>query len=236
MKKYKSISFEAPQGQSMDDYLKNKNFDFLEFLALGTKKGIVNEEKDNIRKFLIGGEDDEPKVILDNPTNPLQKRVQGNSIQTDPSNNFYQSGPFGPYGNQSTPNYVNSFVQNNPYNPNPQLPPQVSVDNSRRNNNIADFSLVGVQTANNFFNRYYAKQQDLKNQQKFGIENTAQTQYGNRGDYDVNSGMFRPDQYTVSGFKKGGELKKYKRGGEYNVGDKEISDLLNRGYDFDIID
>lgn len=231
MKNYKSISFEAPQGQSSEDFPMQKNLEFLDFLASGVKKEIVKDEVSNFKKFDIGS----PQVNLINPANPLANKSE--IYNTSWMNSAPQSAPYNAdntlfpqitspnaiqlqqgtdfsKANNQIPSYVDSFVKANPYDPYKQTPAP-PVDHSRRNNNIADITMAGIQTVNGFFDRYYANQQNKKNQQKFGIESTAQTQYGNRGDYDVNSGAFRPDQYTVPGFKKGGELPKFPNGGSY---------------------
>jgi hypothetical protein len=72
---------------------------------------------------------------------------------------------------------------------------------------------------------------------KMTIENMVPSTYGSRGDYDVNTGAFRPDQMTPKMKKGGMSLKKcYKKGGEYTVSDSEIQELLKQGVKFEIID
>lgn len=227
-------SSEAPQGESTNDFIKNKNNKFFEKIFSKTKNGIVKEEIDNFKKAQMGAQ-----VNLDNPEDPLQTRGDNPS--------FY-GGPYGAYQNQPIPNYVPEYtsqynfptVESNTGNPFISQPDQQQAppvpDYFRRNNNIADLGLAGMQTLNRFFNKKNWKEQDIKNQNRIGIDQTSMTQYGNRGDYDINSGRFRPDQYTVPTYKKGGTIKEYKKGGEYSLNDSEISELLAGGYEFEIID
>jgi hypothetical protein len=62
-----------------------------------------------------------------------------------------------------------------------------------------------------------------------------------RGDYDINSGLFRPDQQVPVQFrgytKYGGYAKpSYQVGGEYDLTDDQLQELINSGVEFDIID
>lgn len=223
---------EAPQGVSMDEYIQEKNSNFFEKVFGGVRKDIIKEEVKNFKKAQMGAQ-----VNLDNPEDPLQPRNP---------NNFY-AGPYGPYQNQEIPSYVPDYtsqynfptVESNTGNPFISQPPQQKVepqpDYFRRNNNIADIGMAGMQTLNKFFNRKQWDEQDRRNQERMGIDQTASSQFGNRGDYDVNSGVFRPNQYTPTQYKKGG-TKKYKRGGEYSLSPEEISDLFAQNIDFEIID
>lgn len=308
----KQLNTQAPQGESMDDFLTNKNNNFLNYVSSNVKRSMVQDELDNYKQGYaqMGAE-----------INPVNQ------------SNFY-SGPFGLYANQPVPDYVNSYKQSHPYNPSIAPPAQGNqnqqTDNFRHNNNIADIGMAAAQTTNNLFNIYHNRQQDLYNQNQMTIDKTSQLQYGNRGDYDINTGKLRPNQYGTpsyqmgggipnpplnyddniifnsqgdkllnlsisesknnkikkdnqeyyniirdSGmtedeyykkfpnkyehdkniqdtkiknrfnpdmngmkqFKKGGSVKKYKRGGEYTIGDdKEISDLLSQGYQFEILE
>jgi len=70
---------------------------------------------------------------------------------------------------------------------------------------------------------------------------TPVTGSNNRGTYDVNSGAFRPDQMVPQQFKGNsygarGSNWQYKEGGEYEMPDDEIQDLIKQGYKIDFLD
>lgn len=219
---------QAPQGQSMDDFLTTKNMEFIDFISENTNKVLQSEAKKEFKKFQMGG----PQVNFDNPQDPLQPR------QPQAPNNFYTQGPFGSYGQQNTPQYVDQYTQqynfptiSNPVdsglNLTPDVKPKTLGDNSIRNERFADIAMFAAQGINGLFNRGQARNQENINEEKMAIYNTATLQYGSRGDYDVNSGVFRPNQYTPTS---------YKKGGEYSVDHSNLGDLLSQGFEFEIID
>lgn len=64
---------------------------------------------------------------------------------------------------------------------------------------------------------------------------------GDRGDYDINSGMFRPNdmtaiQFAGQNFGTRGSNIRYQEGGEYMLSDEEITDILRNGGEIEYID
>lgn len=241
------------QGQSIDEYLQKNNSEFQNYLSNNVQNAMYKDEYMNFQN--LPRAQNGLQVNLDNPENPLQPRNQ---------NNFNSPGPFGVYAQQDTPDYVNNQtsqynmpVEHN-YAPSPyqygnmengmdpnlasyqrdlqtsdseyalkmQAENQVKQNHQNRNNNIADFAMAGAQTLNNFFNKAQNyKQQQFINQQN-SISNTSPAFYGNRGDYDVNQGKLRPNQTTTA----------YKKGGQYSLNHKDLTALVNAGYDIEFLD
>ncbi len=153
------------------------------------------------------------------------------SAPTQPSN-FNTLGPFGAYtSNPTGPSFIpganspqqNMYVQTPSGNAGQTFGDQLNV-------NYADIAKEKGITANpgmsgdimgmvgEFFNpetmmkrmnskyefREAKRKEDWLEKQQT-IENVAPTSYGSRGDYDTNSGAFRPDQMTPGQYQKGGE-------------------------------
>lgn len=200
----------APQGESLDEVVKQKNQDFIDYIANNTKAAMFREE--------------------------------ANLVQKD----FKQlGGPFGAYANTGIPDYVSdmktaydyptvdsnystpSNLNLNSHGDNINNSVESKQNNRNDNNSIADFAMAGVQGLNKFFNNQQANKQKLFNQNKMTIENTVGTSYGSKGDYDVNSGNFRPNQKGMPFFKKGGS---------YTMNHKTIADLISNGYELQFLD
>lgn len=174
------------QGQSMDELLKTKNAEFVNYIAKNTRDAIFRNETDVFQKtfFDDGGEGNpvrstDPRSdnrIFDTPEADISQGVS----TTEPS-------PFAP--TKSVQNKSQNGI--NPFDA------------------AADTFMLGAQGLNKFFNTYNTQQQDKYNKKKLAIENQVTPTYGSRGDYDVNQGNFRPDQKTFPMFKDGGEGKKH---------------------------
>jgi len=94
-------------------------------------------------------------------------------------------------------------------------------------NNAANFGLAGINALN-----------DRRSLQNFysnlPFEGQVAKQTMNRGDYDPNSGLFRPDQMGFEGVaQKGGSM--YKQGGETYMSAKQIADFLANGGEIEFI-
>jgi len=103
-------------------------------------------------------------------------------------------------------------------------PPKLRTDWGR----IADSGMAHMQLLNAAYNRVEERKQNKFNQSQMTVENITPKTYGNKGDYDTNSGVFRPNQKTALQYKKGGSYK--------GVNAEEIARLLKEGYEFDIVD
>ncbi len=207
------------QGQSMDEFLQKRTTDFVDYLANNTKNFMYKDEAKNFMQ--MGGP-------FGQPSNDVPDYVQGMTDQYNfPTQQFSPPVPyqFGMTQNGIDPNQVSYDVdmQN-------RLRELSSVHNKQRNhfsnNNIADLGMMGAQTINGFFNKAqnYKQQQFLN--QKQAISNTSPATYGNKGQYDINQGNFRPNQMTPS----------FKRGGSYELDKKTIDDLISQGYDIEFLD
>lgn len=98
----------------------------------------------------------------------------------------------------------------------------------------ANMLIAGIDTAANIFGQKDVRNKEnfLKNKthadQVFGAESS-----GNRGDYSVNEGYLRPNEYSTGKYmKSGGEYKN----GEYYMSDTEIQKLKDRGYNIEYLD
>jgi hypothetical protein len=99
----------------------------------------------------------------------------------------------------------------------------------------SDLAVAGIEFYNKRAADYEAHRKQAWLDKQSTIENTAPKTYGSRGDYDINSGAFRPDQQTPS-FKMGGSKNCYKKGGVYDVDQKELMSLLSQGVEFDFVE
>lgn len=88
----------------------------------------------------------------------------------------------------------------------------------------------------------YKKQEELRRKRmNADAVFTPVTGSNNRGTYDVNSGAFRPDQMVPQQFKGNtfgqfGSPSSYKLGGEHEMDDEEIKQLIKQGYKIDYLD
>lgn len=91
----------------------------------------------------------------------------------------------------------------------------------------ADELMTGMNIFSNFSESLANKKKAQTAKDKMSAENIFKSAQGNRGDYDVNSGIFRPNNMTPP---------QYKNGGSYRVDAKELARLKSLGYEFDVID
>ena len=100
---------------------------------------------------------------------------------------------------------------------------------AKRNDMIADSFMIGAQTINNLAGVARANKEEENLKRKMAIENMMTSAEGSRGLYDVNTGVFKPDEHTPV-VKKGGQISKYKKGGTYTLDNDEILRLIKEGY------
>lgn len=242
------------QGQSMDDLIKTKNDDFVNYIAKNTREAMFRDETNDFQKALFedGGEKKHFEYI---PylSSKLNKYVRGgeDDLRTD---NRISDKPDADITQGVSANQPSPFAPTKSPVPNKQTSGINPFDAA------ADTFMFGAMGLNNIFNSYNTQQQDKQNKKKLAIENQVTPTYGSRGDYDVNQGNFRPDQKTFPMFNCGGEKKKggdtcdcedcgkknvmkkligkqvFKEGGEYNLSDKEISSLISDGYLIQFVD
>lgn len=193
----------GPTSGDTRKFLQKRNDDFVDYVASNNRLNMLKEGVSEYYKKQMGGE--QPFTL-----NP----------DASSGSNFNTSGPFGAYGTNT--NTVPDYVQNNPQknsldmqqfvpvmsNMGTQIGDQLKGD-KQPSQQGSGFHLPtsfgdAATMALNFYNKSYAdvearrKEKWLEQQQT--IEHTAPIDYGSRGDYDVNSGAFRPDQmYQMGG-------------------------------------
>lgn len=239
----------APQGQDTDTVIHNKKEYFLKCLRENVGKHMLAEGVKEIagQMNLGGGYKAQmgTQVNLYDPNDPT-KIPPINTMMN------YYAGPFG-NNNVQTPDYVTAEANKYPVfntDPNQQgtpsnlnLTPGMDAnkiayqkylqDNQNKAGNAQNLSNIatGVMAGMNVFNNAAEYQQNKNYQNKLrnnmSAENIFSDIKGSRGDYDLNSGAFRPNQMTPA---------QYKKGGQYSVDENELSRLKSLGYQFDIID
>ncbi len=237
----------SPQGESMDDFITNKNVDFVDYIANNTKTAFVKNEITDLQnvfptlpKAQYGTEVD-PQVNLIDPNNPLKPKGQlfpsfGYDLPAQGVPQGVTSGKatfdFSPTIESNTgtpsnlnldPNYNQQLVQQEEY----QKAQDEKARRAQLYGQVADTFMLGAQGINSFFNKYNSIQQDKFNQRKMTIENNVTSTYGSKGDYDINQGNFRPNQKTPPS---------YKKGGQYSLSDSEIAAMLGQGYLIEFVD
>lgn len=191
----------APQGDTTDSFIQNQKGDFMNYLKGNVMKHMMMEELGNQMKQYGG-----PMYAQDG------KNVINPSITPGSDWGNFTSGPFGAYSNNPAGN-TNSPQNNN--------------DPWHTASNVADGLMSGLNIFSNLSESALNKQKAQMAKDKMSAENIFKSAQGNRGDYDINSGNFRPNQYTP---------KQYKKGGSYKLDAKEIKRLQDMGYELDIID
>ena len=244
-------SKEAPQGDSLDQYITDKNRVFIDYISTNIKNNLVKQSYQDYKAL--------PKADLGKQVPPKKELREDMRIQIPPTaparnnSNLYTvpespttivppqplgdfgdfiSGPYGAYsswGIDVLPQTVQAGKDalENPVNV-VQPQPQVKAPRPRWGAFAADLGMVGMQGLNAAFSRANERKQDKFNQDQMTVENTTPLTYGSKGDYDTNSGVFRPNQKTAMQFKKGGTYK--------GISAAEIDRLVKEGYEFDIID
>lgn len=239
----------APQGQDTNTFVENKVNDFTNHLRSNVMKHLITEETDAIDHFLkCGGTikaQEGAQVDWYDPNNPLTPRPTNNMMD------FY-NGPFGGADMNSIPPYVQSMqgaypgmvVDNNSSSLSGlNLQPGADANaiayqqylkqwedknkSVKRNDNIATGLMAGMSIFNNVSESARSREYQKKLRDQNSAENLFPTQKGSRGDYDINSGMFKPNQMTPVS---------YKRGGTYYMDEKELKQFLAAGGQIEIID
>lgn len=217
----------APQGESMDEYLTKHNNEFVDYLAANTRKAILKDEvmgyQDPNYKKQTGGmasetnimgsmdEPDPSEGFLDliapapqqrnsswapawqTPTPPVNPQASQNS----------KLFPLTPRGNsgiqEADPNFGDDYLKTdqNPVQQNAQIQKSNFPD-------LADIALTGLRITNSFLrNRESRRQQNLL-YNKMTVDKFVPTTYGNKGDYNINSGEYRQDRKTPAFYQYGG--------------------------------
>lgn len=241
-------SSQAPQGQNTDKFIQNKQGDFLKYLKKNVVKHFVTNELSAFSDAMNYGGTKKAQqgmqVDLYDPNDPTKKPPTNNMLD-------YYTGPFGPYGSQPVPTEVSSVQgsypkinveSNSGTSSNLNLTPGADANTlayqnyvknlynqnqkTQKTDNVASGVVAGMNVFSNIMeqanNRKYQK--TLKDQ--MSAENIFSDLPQNQGDYDMNSGAFRPNK-MVPAF--------YRSGGEYLMDDKEIKRLKSLGYEIDVI-
>lgn len=123
-------------------------------------------------------------------------------------------------------NYTQSVISNVPYG---QL--------------AAEGIITGMEGITSMLNAGEYKRQEELRKKRLNADAvfTPVTGSNNRGTYDVNTGAFRPDQMVPQQFKGNsfgqfGSPSSYKLGGEHEMDEDEIKELIKQGYKIDYLD
>lgn len=239
----------APQGHDTDSIVDMKKDYFMKCLRENVAKHMVSDEVKNISDFLNNGgaykAQDGTQINLIDPNDPTKAPPVNTMFD-------YYTGPFG-NNNVQTPDYVTQEANKYPvFNTDPMqqgtpsnlnLTPRGDIDeiaynkymadnmkkakNAQTTSNVATGVMAGMNlfsnTADYIKNRDYQKK--LKDQ--LSAENVFSNLPVSRGDYDINSGAFRPNAMTPPS---------YKKGGQYTLDDTEIDRLKKLGYQIEIVE
>ena len=174
------------------------------------------------------GNNDVPKFVTDYLNTHSQNNTEANQNNTEANQNNTEA-------NQNTPT-MNGFTARQEYNNNrgitdPNLAAYTDEDlqalgylpKKKKNNNLSKFIGIGMAGLEGF-NALSANVQNAKNERmmrdRMRFDNVLQANTGSRGDYDVNSGSFRPNQMTPS---------QYQVGGQYEMSNEEIEQFMKMG-------
>lgn len=221
----------APQGQSLDEVIQQKNKDFVDYIANNTKAAMFRDEAMNFQKGFaqMGQQYNADKSLMEGQTDymsGLEDQFKGSAeSQFMPDIKSPRFGMQGKFDEWNKLGIDPNLAQYNQDMASRLAETQPKQKKSFDGNKIADFAMAGMQGLNSWFNAYHANKQDQFNRDKMTIENTAGTTYGSRGNYDVNQGNFRPNQMTPS----------FKKGGQYSMDHKTIADLLAQGYELEFL-
>lgn len=235
---------EAPQGHDTESYIEAKRKYFLHCLRENAAKHLMKGEMNNLSDVLNKAQDG-MQVNLYDPNDPTKKPPVNNM------NDFY-AGPFG-NNNVQTPSYVTDIANSQPvfYTDPAQAgtPSNLSLnargdideiayekymqDNIQKGKNARTASNVatGVVAGMNMFSSFSEYMNNKKYQDRLKAQMSGDNVFGtikpSRGDYEMNSGAFRPNQMTPP---------VYKKGGQYKLDDSEIQNLRNLGYEIEIVE
>lgn len=205
-----SKNSEAPQGESLDDYIKNNNTDFIEYLASNTRNNLLKDEVGNFQRqknfFQSGGGFGSEPLDLKpiSQGTPIETTgYVGNYTGTTP---IFQNDPI-------VPKYVDDFKNNPGAKPMEEGNKQKGAGAAGMLGGLGSMisSMPGVIDPSSFIDAIKDSidyQQKLKKDKwlddQMRIENQVPKNYGSRGDYDINQGNFRPNQKTPVSYKFGG--------------------------------
>lgn len=146
--------------------------------------------------------------------------------------------------NKMTPYPELNTKQAEQYNPNQfAQAPSPSGGSSISGEAMASGIITGMEGLTHMLNMGEYKKQEAEYKKRLNADAifTPVTGSNNRGTYDVNSGAFRPDQMVPQQFKGNtygqiGSSSGYKLGGEHEMDDDQIKELIKQGYKIDYLD
>jgi hypothetical protein len=92
---------------------------------------------------------------------------------------------------------------------------------------------TGMDVFTSLLNRRHNKAYEDQMNNKMLAQNSFTAQQGSQGDYDAYGNM-RPNQQVPVQFSGAGPTR-FQEGGEYDLSDKEIQELIRQGYDIELI-
>lgn len=230
-------------GQTDDNFLKNRKMEFLQFLTKNNMEAMANQEADRIdtivkkyggeKEFIKGfyelpvylfqyGGENQPEYLPMKPAYLPTTNIEDEELM--PPTNFGQPQP------QANTVSGATYFPMNFRNGKPDTESSIN------------WALAGANAITSIANSV----QDRKAMQRMKSMQNADnlfysTPAGDRGDYDINSGMFRPNdmvpvQFAGQNFGSRGSKYTYQEGGEYELSDDEIAEILRNGGEIEYID
>lgn len=206
------------QGQDMDSYLSENMKIFKDYLAKNVMTNMISDEADNFyanKGFKqMGGDiqDDQDIQVPLSPEEQAQKDLYDQQQRGMAIDNTPWYGP-GPNAENSALNYNTpiSFGTNG-FN-------QFSKNNGM---NMANAAIAGTNFLASMFEQSDRKAAERKMKLKYSTDNlfAPVDSTMNKGNYDTNTGKFRPNNYTPNQFKEGGVV---------HMSDDEIKEFLCAG-------
>lgn len=206
------------QGQNMDSFLSDNMKCFKDYLASNMMSHMAGEEAESFydnKSFKQFGGDQQEEDMINVPLSP-EEQAQKEWEQQQQMNMAIDKTPW--YG--PTPNAANSALNsqqpisfgNNGFN-------QFSKQNGA---NMANAAIAGINGLAFLFEGDERKAAEQKLKSKYSTDNlfAPVNSTMDKGDYDTNTGRFRPNQYTPT---------QYKEGGVVYMDENEIKDFLCKG-------
>ncbi len=200
------------QGENMDSYLDNNMKCFKDYLAKNVMKHMITEEVE--KGFMqYGGENEEDIPMV--PLSP-EEQAQKDWMEQQQNNMAIDNTPW--YGPK--PNAANSALNSN-------MP--ISFGNNGFNqfsknygHNMANAAIAGINGLAYLFEQDERKSAEEKVKQKYSTDNlfAPVDSTMDKGDYEANSGKFRPNMYSAP---------QYKEGGVVYMDEDEINEFLRMG-------
>jgi len=247
LSKKKTGGSTSPQGVSMDSFLADRNNDFKQYLANNAMRKLAEEEADHVSAahdmfvMAFGGvpyfaQFGTEMPLTQSDPNQMQPNVMPASYI--PPDQLAQGTPVtgvqpSMFDVMSRNMQAASMARNPLFNKQPQQQQQGNSFSQFLGNNgkqIGEGIIAGETLTTSFLNQADQNNQLKKLRQKTDADSIFTPVGSSRGDYDVNSGMLRPNKYVPV------QNQGYKEGGEYMMSDDDIKRIIEAGGEIEYLD